>query len=373
MEFSVDTASLAGLPKLLDRLGDDARASRVYLRTHTDLGWAGEGLINALKGGHVAAVRKVQRFFETVEGQLAGRMSTNVQVAVNYYRRTDLSAAAALDATVPRAPAAGLPAMVGAGPGSFADRAEPQTCLVPPRDYSADFGLEQLFAPWFSPVGIARELIWKVTGLAVTLGILDRPIDPFIEFVRPFVGDWAGLRACAEVFERLGAASVYMGWNVHGGALSTHGSWNGNAADGCRNVLSRAEAALSGAESPLRELAQQYKDVAEKTHDIAGKVAGLLVEALDWAVIAMAEYTAAGLTAETVVGGVVFYGLAIMSITRCAEVLRDIATLVKAAAEIVLLADKSVHGFNIITPDVNLPGVPAAAPVLPDVSARKPI
>jgi hypothetical protein len=372
MGFSVDTTALAGLPGLLDRVADDARASRAYAVTHTDLR-GGEGLLNLVLGTHRELVSRVERFFGAVEADFADRMSTRVRVAINYYRRTDAAAAAALDATLPAGRPAAAPAMIGAPPGSFADLAEPQAALVPPPDHSAAFDFERLFPPLLSPAGMSREVIWTVTGFGVKLGVCDRPIDPYIEFVRPFAGDWAGFRACADVFDRLGTASERMGWNVYGGAVGAGASWRGNASDGCYAALMAGERALSGAENPLRMLSRRYKTVADKTHDVAGKVAGLLVEAVDYALMAVLAMGLAGATAKTVIGGIAFSALAIERVIRCVETLHRVALFVKAATEIVLLGMTAAKGFNVIAPNLTLPTLPAAAPALPQSAGRRPV
>jgi uncharacterized protein YukE len=370
--FSVDAVALAGLPKMLDRLSDDARAAHVYLSKHTNLHGA-EGILNLLVGGHREVVAKVGKFFTTVEGPVAGRLSTEVQIAVNYYRRTDISAAAALDATLPAVQVAGLPVIAGAGPVGFVDRVEPQASLVPPKDYSSAFGFERTFPPILSAGGTAREVIWKVTELATKLGICPRPYDPYLEYVRPFVGDWAGLRACAEVFEHLGATSQQMGTNVYGAAIGTKAAWQGNASDSCQNVLKRTEIALREADAPIGKLAEQYKEVAENTHKIAESVAGLLVEATDLAVVALAEAAAAAVTSPTVVGGVVFGAATAITLVECIKVLHQIAMLVKTAAELAILADRGMRGFNLIDPDVSLPELTPAGSIVPSSGARKPI
>jgi hypothetical protein len=261
--------------------------------------------------------------------------------------------------------------VASSGPGAFSDRAEPQAALAAPPDYSEAFDPKRLFSSFLSPAGMSRDVIWKVTGLGVKLGVCDRPIDPYLECVRPFVGDWAGFRACADVFDHLGTVSERMGWNVYGGTVSTEVSWHGNASDGCRDVLMRAERALSGAETPLRTLSERYKTVAEKTHDIAEKVAGLLVEAVDYAVMALLSIGLAGLTVKTVIGGIAFSALAIERVIKCVETLHQIALCVKAATEIVLLGMKAAHGLNLIAPDLAMPALPTGEPTLPSSGTRK--
>jgi hypothetical protein len=164
-----------------------------------------------------------------------------------------------------------------------------------------------------------------------------------------------------------------MGVNVYGAAIGTKVAWQGNASDSCQNVLKRTEIALRGAEPPLRKLAEQYKEVAESTHKIAVEVTGLLVEATDLAVMALAEVAAAAATSPTIVGGIAFGAATAITVAECIKVLHQVGALVKTATEIVMLADKGMRGFNVIDPDVPLPGLSAAGSIVPSSGNRKPI
>src|SRR5688500_7484066 len=97
MGFSVDVAALAGLPRQLDRLGEDSAAGRDYVDRHTQLG-AGEGIINLVMGGHREATKQVSQFFRTLDSAAKGQ-STGLGSALASYRSTDLAAAAAFDDT----------------------------------------------------------------------------------------------------------------------------------------------------------------------------------------------------------------------------------------------------------------------------------
>src|SRR5215213_7283257 len=127
MSFTVDVAALAGLPPLLTRLDEDARAGRAYEDKNTQLG-AGEGIFNLVLGGHRTAVAQVDAFFDALSAA-AGQEAGRVQGAVAEYRRTDLAAAAKLDATMPAvANVLWLP-LEPSGSTGFKDRSEPQTYL----------------------------------------------------------------------------------------------------------------------------------------------------------------------------------------------------------------------------------------------------
>lgn len=353
MSFTVDVAALAGLPPLLDRLAEDARAGRAYEDKNTQLD-AGEGIFNLVLGGHRTAVAQVDAFFDAVN-TAAGQESGRVKGALDRYRSTDLAAAADLDAAMPTV--SGVPWLPPGpeGGANFGDRSEPQSCLAPPHDYSGDYDFEMKWYSYLSPTSYVRELIWEVTGLAVRLGIIDRQIDVFIEWLKPWLGDWAGFRACADVHEQLGKETVAMSANVRSGALDSQFAWTGNAADGCRRDLHKIATALTQAEPKLNELSAEYKNVAESTHELAESVAGLLVVAIDLAILALADLEAAIATSETIVGGVVFGAATAVSIMRLVETSGQILDSIKIAKYGARAFSSGLAGFSVIDPKGPLP------------------
>jgi hypothetical protein len=355
MSFSVDVAALAGLPPLLNRLGEDARASRAYEDKNTQLG-AGEGIFNLVLGGHRTAVAQVNAFFDTL-GTVADQEEGRVLGALDGYRRTDLASAAKLDATRPSID--GVPWMQPDPGGSkgFSDRFEPQTNLTPPPDYSGDFGFEMKWSSYLSPTSYVRELIWEVTFLAARLGLCDRPIDVFTEWLKPWLGDWAAFRACADVHERLGNATASMGWNVRSGAVDSQFAWTGNAADASRHDLHTIDMALQQAEPKLDDLSKEYKSVAESTFKLADAVAGLLVVAMDLAVMALIELEAAVATSMTVVGAVAFGAATAATVWKIIEVAQKILDCIKLAESGAKAFSAGLEGFSVVDPKGPLPAL----------------
>ena len=138
-------------------------------------------------------------------------------------------------------------------------------------------------------------LIWEVTSLASRLGICDRPIDVFIEWLKPWLGDWAGFRACADVHERLGQVNRRHELPTSAAAPSTPSSPGPATPPTAAGVTSATpEPPCSRREPKLDELSAEYKSVAESTHKLAESVAGLLVVAIDLAVMALLELQAGG-------------------------------------------------------------------------------
>lgn len=50
--------------------------------------------------------------------------------------------------------------------------------------------------------------------MAHHLGLIPRPIDPWEEIAKPWVGDWAGLRAAADVLNNVRWATNDVGINI---------------------------------------------------------------------------------------------------------------------------------------------------------------
>jgi hypothetical protein len=355
MSFSVDVAALAGLPPLLNRLGEDARASRAYEDKNTQLG-AGEGIFNLVLGGHRTAVAQVDAFFDTL-GAVAKQEEGRVLEALDLYRRTDLASAAKVDSARPGIE--GVPWMQPDPGGSrgFSDRYEPQTNLTPPPDYSADYGFEMKWYSYLSPTSYVRNLIWEVTSLATSLGICDRPIDVFTEWLKPWLGDWAGFRACADVHEHLGDTTVAMGWNVRSGAVDSQFAWTGNAADASRRDLHTIDMAVQQAEPKLNELSTEYKSVAESTFKLADAVAGMLVVAIDLAVMALIELEAAVATSMTVAGAVAFGAAAAATVWKIIEIAGKILDCIKLAEAGAKAFSAGMEGFCVIDPKGPLPAL----------------
>ena len=355
MSFTVDVAALAGLPPLLNRLDEDAQAGRAYEDKNTHLA-GGEGIFNLVLGGHRTAVARVDAFFDALD-TVAGQESGRVTSAIDGYRRTDLAAAAKLDATMPTIP--GVPWVQDDESGSygFKDRLEPQAAMAAPADYSADYGFEMKWYSYLSPTSYVRSIVWEVTSLATRLGICDRPIDVFTEWLKPWLGDWAGFRACADVNENLGNATISMFGNVRSGAADSQFAWTGNAADACRRDLNTIATALQQAGPKLSELAAEYKSVAESTFKLADAVTGLLVVAIDLAVMALLELEAAAATSETVVGAVAFGGAAAATVWEIFEIASKILDCIKLAENGAKAFSSGLAGFSIIDPKGPLPAL----------------
>lgn len=316
MTFSVDTVSLRGLPRLLDRAGDDAQSSATYLRAHDDVAW--QGNLAGLPVGTLLTLLKPyhDRVVDLVDGQLTGHLrdtvrgdADRVSDSITYYERTDAAAAARSDLAWPGAERPDL-LPVRADPvvqtPAFADTVEPTSRLTPPPDHSGDLPhpFPALKAASFAET--LRELVWQVTELGTRLGLCDRPYDILEELVRPIVGDWPRLHACADVFRNIGAACVDVSENIGANQLAIHWAWSGNAADSCREHLVGVELSLRATDARLRQIAAAYDRVADDVGALSQKLGDALGHLADLAAIALIEAEAAALSAPTAVGPLIF-------------------------------------------------------------------
>lgn len=358
MGFSVDVAALAGLPRQMNRLGEDAAAARAYVDRHTQLS-SGEGIINIVFGGHREATAKVSTFYRMLNAA-ADRQSNAVAAALNHYRQTDLAAAAALDArlAVTNTPLT-QPDMGSLG---FADRGEPQNGLTAPKDYSGEYRFEMKWNSHLSPTSYVRRAVLEFTELAVSHGLLDRPIDVFTEWVKPILGDWPGFRACADVYENLANAALTMSANVRSGGIDSQFVWKGNAADSCRLDLNRTCDALNLANARLHELSAEYRSVAESTYKMAEAIVGLLMVAADIALAGVADLAVSKGNPAVAIGHQLVTGA--MNVWRLIEIAMKVFDCIKIAQSGAKAFTSGMEGFNIIDPKGPMPslagGMPAA-------------
>jgi hypothetical protein len=360
MGFSVDVAALAGLPRHMGRLGEDAAAARAYVDRYTQLS-SGEGIINQLLGGHREATRKVRVFFQMLDAA-AERQGNAVSAALNHYRQTDLAAAAALDAklTVITQTPHTQPDMGSLG---FADRGEPQNGLTAPPDYSGQYRFEMKWYSYLSPSSHIRSAILEFTEMATAIGLLDRPIDVFNEWLKPWLGDWAGFRACADVYENLASSALTMSANVRSGSIDSQFVWTGNAADSCRLDLNDTCDALNLANTRLHELSAEYRSVAESTYKLVEAVVGLLMVAADIVAMGLADMVAASRGGPGVALSAHFVQ-SFHNILRLVDVAMKVFDCIKIAEAGAKAFASGVEGLNVIDPKGPMPslagGMPAA-------------
>jgi hypothetical protein len=172
-------------------------------------------------------------------------------------------------------------AITSLGPGFFADHMCPGDRYAPPIDHHAEARYNFTAFDLLSPTSQVREIIWKVSEVAVTLGLLDHPYDVIEEAVKPFSGDWAAFAGCADTFQHLADAVNDAGTCVMDGVSAIPQVWTGNAADQCAGGLARFSTDLTAAVGPLRATANAYASTAEQVRAHAEVLAALLTILID--------------------------------------------------------------------------------------------
>lgn len=334
--FSAQPPALRELAGLLDRTKEDFQAGRKYL--HDGVAQiTGEGPINRITDSHDMVVQTLDAWFgEVADGALAAT-STAVIDAAAYYERTDQASAAQLDATYPPAYLGDarehtdyVPIEPPEDTTRFGDVAEPQQHLREVKDYNRELDGSPNWWDLFSPMAHIGNAIESVTWLAAQLGWIPRPIDPQAEIVKPWVGDWAGVRSAADVFERLGHLSRTAAININWASQGTEDVWTGRAGEGCALYLMNLGRPLNDAQKPLVELSKQYRTASEEMVTLRDAVVNVLNEIGDTAIEAAIAAGVSGGAASTGVGAPVAVGAGLFAawkIYRVTEGIREIMDL----------------------------------------------
>jgi hypothetical protein len=220
------------------------------------------------------------------------------------YECTDLAAAARLDATYPSAELTDarensdyVPIEPPEGTARFGDVVEPEEHLTTPDDYTHKLDGTPGWWEAGSPMAMFGQAIEIITG-----------IDPQAKIVQPWVGDWAGVRAAADVFEQLGHLCRRVAINIDWASQGAETVWRGHAGEGCALYLMNLGRRLSEAQQPLSELSDQYKTASAEMVSLRDAVVNVLNEVGDTAIEAAVAIGVSGGAASTGVGAPVAIG-----------------------------------------------------------------
>lgn len=374
MTFSVNLSALGGLPPCLDRRESDLKTARHYLRANTTLRY-GSGLAT-MSGRHEEVVCAIERYLDDAAGNYAGTDALRLREAINAYRYADSRATQRADAALPAWRTAVPPPPPSAssrqlGPAIFEDTDTPTTTLVPPADHHVDMPYQPSWFDLLSPGSTLRDIIWYTSGFAARLGLLERAYDPFECLVGPYVGDWAGLLRCAEVFDRVGDLLTGVASTIAGADELVPRIWTGNAANMCVvNLADFADCLRSGV-PPLRSIAVTYRAVAQGVQDNAALLSTLLTDLFDFGAEAAIEAETFGLFGAYEVGS---------ALGDFAKTLHAALGIAGACQDLVSagfsMSDDIAHRLGILTGTASMPSmigpVPAiaAGPPLPRISPR---
>lgn len=371
MGFRVDEGGLQGMVEFSTRLGEDATASRRYFDNNTDINWTGEGLINILTGGHQSVQEHVSKYLGSINNPIATGLNEQLSGSLDYYRSTDDANEARLDEAY-RGGDVGE-AKQGTEPTNsnaprFADLYTIEDFLKQVKDYNADFPYEPNWKDIISPSSLLRDAIWKVTEAGTSLGICDRPYDPFEVVLKPLIGDWAGMRACADVFENLGNALQAMGDNIQHAAEGTSEVWEGNAGSNAQAYLYNLSKPPRNCQQPLLDLAKEYKEAAQGAYDFSRTIGVLISDIADAAIAAAASAAITALAGSTGVGlpiALVVGAFTVSRIYKVVKAIRDVIDIL-VRLEALLNSVKATAGdFGLIESGGTLPTLPGGITGLP--------
>src|SRR5690606_9451919 len=365
--FYVEPAQLAGLVKLLERLGEDARAGDRYVLGNTGMA-GGEGWLNDLSGAHESVVDHTRQWLEALYDPAASKFAGAVGRAVTYYLQTDQAEAERLDAAARSysglldLPNPGTDYWVRhAGVGAFDDVNEPEEAYRTPPDYNdhEEFRYQPSYWDVVSVASLGRDAIFKATEFLASMGMLDRAYDPYELVLKPVVGDWAGFRRAADVYRNVAEALTYMSIILYHARVSLPSVWRGTAADGCNVHIGRLSSGILEGHGPLHLIADEYEKAAQGQADFRHAVAQLISDLIDAAVILVVAVAAGGATSWTGVGAVVGGLVGIVEAGMIVRIIHEILGWRGRIDAIINAVQSSMNNFGQLqASDFYLPKLP---------------
>jgi hypothetical protein len=366
-DFAVQAPALRELAGLLDRAREDFQAGRDYLGKGVGA-ISGEGVINRITASHDTVVQTLDTWFGRVADDALAVTSTAVTASAAYYERTDAASAAQLDATYPASELTDarehtdyVPIEPPEDTARFGDVVEPQQHLTEVKDYNRELDGSPGWWDAFSPMAHIGNAIETVTWLAAQLGWIPRAIDPQAEIVKPWVGDWAGVRSAADVFASLAHLSRTVAVNINWASQSTEDVWRGHAGEGCALYLMNLGRPLNDAWKPLDELGKQYRTASEEMVALRDAVVNILNQIGDAAISAAVAAGVGGGAAATGVGAPVAVGAALFAgwkIKRVIDGIQEIASL-RGQLETAMSVIKAAQtDFGSLSGSASMPNLP---------------
>lgn len=284
MSFRVQPGELRKLAGQLDRAQGDIDSVKKHLtKMESFQGSEGEGLLNMTLDSHRAAYQTLSDWLDTLADTTLADTSAAVTGSADYYERTDAAAAEELDRSYPETNVAeareqsSIPVSPGHGADRFDDVAHPAGRLTGPKDYRTElYGGLMSWWDGLSPMAWAGTIIESVSYVAVWLDWLDKPYRPQKEIAMNFLGDWAAVRASADVLRNVALAVQDTSTNIRSAARGTEDVWQGNAGDGANVYLMNLAKPLDEARTPIDTLAKQYEDTSKEMQNLRDSVVGVI-------------------------------------------------------------------------------------------------
>ncbi len=209
----------------------------------------------------------------------------------------------------------------------------------------------------------------QVSYVAVWLKWIKDPFHPQEHLVQPFIGDWAGARAAADVLRNVARAVNSTAINIQWASQSTERVWHGNAGDGAVAYLINLAKPLDvdNAWPPIDKLASQYEQASADMVLRRDAAIGVLNTIGDSAVEAAVACGVIGGSASTGVGTPVAAAAALFAgvkINKVIDGIRDLFSLVSELKTVTSELKAAQDGFaEVSRPSLpSLPATPISAP-----------
>jgi len=178
---------------------------------------------------------------------------------------------------------------------------------------------------YLSPSAWVNDIIEKASG-----------VDIFGLATDAFTGEWAALYKFGDALGNLAPFLQEVGVNIQSGVLRLDQTWDGNAADAAVNYFTTLAAATSRQQDALYECAKGYRDAARGAWQLSDQLGNLLQAIVDKAILAGIAMAAGTATAETVIGGVVGYGMAAYQAMEILELVNKASTIINTAGSVIM-------------------------------------
>lgn len=300
MSFEVSPSALDAFADLLDRYSADADAVWGYIGLNAELSFQEEGFLGILFTAHGPLRARFEARVRTMSscGSLA---AMEVRQAATWYRDTDKSAAADLDAAYPPGERDRLSTEDGETLSQsvidFLDQADPGAALkvdltVTEADQPEVHFVEQevrAILDMISPLYWIRTLVKDLYG--------SDPVDWVTQWL---VGDWQAWARCAKVWLACSGSVGAMELNLSGVDEALAQTWSGNATDAAMGYFQKLTAATGNESTAFALLCEKYRAQTEIVFhclQIVNDLLNMLVDylignALEAAVAAMSGPTA---------------------------------------------------------------------------------
>lgn len=207
---------------------------------------------------------------------------------------------------------------------------------------------------YISPSAWINEVIETVSG-----------VDIFGLATDAFTGEWAALYKFGDALNSLAQFMQALGIDIQRGAISLDGEWDGNAGDAAYAYFTSLAAATSAQQIALHEAAKGYHHAAKGAWQLSNQLGNLLQAIADKAIIIGISAAAGTAASETVVGGVVGYGVAAWQAVELLDRVNRASTYINTAGTVILAAfggGMTIAGQGGDLSAVTLPDAPYAMP-----------